>query len=72
MKYEPEEKLIEKVQSGEYGWKEYISHHSRELSQEYEWYCHRKGLNPGLEESAAAFMEMRNALLDEALENGNA
>lgn len=72
MKYEPEEKLIEKVQSGEYGWKEYISHHSRELSQEYEWYCHRKGLDPVLEESAAAFMEMRNALLDEALENGNA
>lgn len=25
MKYEPEEKLIEKVQSGEYGWKEYIT-----------------------------------------------
>ena len=59
MKYEPEEKLIEKVQSGE-------------LSQEYEWYCHRKGLDPNLEESAAAFMEMRNALLDEAMENGNA
>ena len=55
MKYEPEEKLIEKV-----------------LSQEYEWYCHRKGLDPNLEESAAAFMEMRNALLDEAMENGNA
>ena len=53
MRYEPEEKLIEKVQSGER-------------------YCHRKGLDPGLEESATAFMEMRNALLDEALENGNA
>lgn len=72
MKYEPEEKLVEKIQSGEHGWKEYIYHHSRELSQEYERYCHRKGLNPGLEESAAGFMEMRDALLDEALENGNA
>ena len=46
MKYEPEEKLIEKVQSGEYGWKEYITRHSRELAQEYEWYCHRQGLDP--------------------------
>ena len=27
MKYEPEEKLIEKVQSGEYGWKEHINWH---------------------------------------------
>lgn len=72
MRYESEEKLIEKVQSGEYGWKEYITHHSRELSQDYEWYCHHKGLDPDLEESAIRFMEMRNALLDEALENGNA
>lgn len=72
MKYEPEEKLVEKIQSGEYGWKEYIYHHSRELSQEYERYCQRKGLDPGLEESAADFMEMRDTLLDEALENGNA
>lgn len=72
MRYKPEEKLIEKVQSGEYGWKEYIIHHSRELSQEYEQYCHRKGLDPNLEESAIAFMEMRNTLLDEALETGNA
>lgn len=72
MRYEPEEELIEKVQSGEYGWKEYICHHSRELSQEYERHCHRKGLDPGLEESAAGFMEMRDGLLDEALENGNA
>lgn len=46
MKYEPEEKLIENVQSGEYGWKEYITRHSRELAQEYEWYCHRQGLDP--------------------------
>lgn len=72
MKYEPEEQLIEKVQSGEYGWKEYVSHHSRELSQEYERYCIRKALDPSLEETAVGFMEMRNALLDEALENGNA
>lgn len=72
MRYEPEETLIEKIQSGEYGWKEYIGHHSRELSQEYDRYCHNKGLDPNLEESATCFMEMRNALLDEALENGNA
>ena len=34
--YYPEETLVEKVQSGEYGWKDYVQHHSREWRTEYE------------------------------------
>ena len=29
-KYYPEDVLVEKIQSGEYGWLEYVNHHSAE------------------------------------------
>lgn len=72
MIHEPEETLIEKVQSGEYGWKEYIGHHSKEMNREYEWFCHRKGLDPDDEESAILFMEYRDKQFEEAILNGDA
>ena len=31
----PEDILIEKMQDGEYGWLDYVSHHSREWQEEY-------------------------------------
>ena len=34
--YYSEETLVEKVQSGEYGWKDYVWYHSREWRTEYE------------------------------------
>ena len=37
--YLPEEELVEKVQSGEYGWLEYINHHSPEWQEEFSEYC---------------------------------
>ncbi len=33
-KFYPEETLIEKVQSGEYSWLDYVNHHSREWNKE--------------------------------------
>ena len=54
-KYYPEDVLVEKIQSGEYGWLEYVNHHSAEWQEEYESYC----LNNGLcicEESAEQFV----------------
>lgn len=72
MKYEPEETLIEKVQSGEYGLKEYIQHHSRELNEEYERFCDQRNISAGDETSAAMFMEHRDKQLEEAIENGDA
>ena len=38
-KYYPEDVLVEKIQSGEYGWLEYVNHHSAEWQEEYESYC---------------------------------
>lgn len=71
MRYEPENVLVQKVQDGEYGWKEYIRHHSRELNDEYERYCHFHGIDPDEEESATKFMEMREQQFEEAIKNGD-
>ena len=38
-KYYPEEVLVEKVQKGEYGWLDYVNHHSAEWQEEYTQYC---------------------------------
>ena len=43
-KYYPEDVLIEKMQCGEYGWLEYVNHHSAEWQEEYEGYCLKSGL----------------------------
>ncbi len=39
VKYYPEDVLVEKVQSGEYGWLDYINHHSPEWQEEYTAFC---------------------------------
>ena len=70
-KYHPEGILIQKVQSGEYGWKEYIEHHSKELNDEYENYCKFHAYDPNEEESAAKFMEMKEVELEEAFDTEN-
>ena len=44
-KYYPEDVLVEKMQSGEYGWLEYVNHHSAEWQEEYEGYCLKNGLS---------------------------
>lgn len=41
-KYYPEEILVEKMQSGEYGWLDYINHFSAEWQEEYAHYCEEK------------------------------
>ena len=38
-KFYTEEELVEKVQTGEFGWLDYINHHSQEWKQEYIVYC---------------------------------
>ena len=44
VKYYPEDVLVEKVQSGEYGWLDYINHHSPEWQEEYTAFCKEKDL----------------------------
>ena len=59
-KYYPEEILVEKMQSGEYGWQE-----------EYAHYCEEKGLTV-CEDSAAGFVRFKDEQLEAAMKYGNA
>ena len=38
-KYYPEDILVEKFQSGEYTWLDYVNHHSPEWQEEYTQFC---------------------------------
>ena len=70
-KYYPEDVLVEKMQSGEYGWLEFINHHSAEWQEEYESYCLKNGLRI-CEESAEQFVHHKDEELEKAIENGEA
>lgn len=70
-KYYPEEELVEKMQSGEYGWLDYVNHFSAEWQEEYARYCEEKGLMVG-DDSAAAFVRYKDELLEAAMECGEA
>ena len=62
-KYYPEEILVEKMQSSEYGWLDYINHFSAEWQEEYAHYCEEKGLTV-CEDSAAGFVRFKDEQLD--------
>lgn len=70
-KFYPEETLVEKVQSGEFSWLDYINHHSREWKTEYEEYCKGRGLSID-PDSAEQFLDYKEAQLEQVLENGDA
>lgn len=63
-KYYSEEELIEKVQNGEYGWLDYINHHSPEWQEEYEQFCKERSLQID-EDSAEIFLEWKSEQLEE-------
>ena len=69
--YYPEEVLIEKMQSGEYGWLDYVNHISAERQEEYTRYCKELGLMVG-NESAAEFVHFKDVQLEAAMESGDA
>ena len=69
--YYPEEVLIEKMQSGEYGWLDYVNHFSAEWQEEYVGYCRQNNLNVG-NDSAAAFVRHKDEQLEAAMESGDA
>ena len=69
--YYPEEVLIEKMQSGEYGWLDYVNHFSAEWQEEYVGYCRQN--NPTVcNDSAAAFVRHKDEQLEAAMESGDA
>jgi hypothetical protein len=71
VKYYPESELVQKLQSGEFGWLDYVNHHSREWQEEYADFCKRNDLSIG-EESAERFFDYKGEELEKALATGDA
>ena len=69
--YYPEEVLIEKMQSGEYGWLDYVNHFSAAWQEEYVGYCRQNNLTV-CNDSAAAFVRHKDEQLEAAMESGDA
>ena len=67
--YYPEDILIEKLESGEYGWLDYVNHYSAEWQEAYLRYCRENGLLLN-DLSAAAFVHFKDNELEAALEAG--
>lgn len=63
IKYYPEDELVQKVQSEEYGWLDYINHHSPEWQEEYTEFCNERNLVVN-EESAEDFIEWKGELIE--------
>lgn len=63
IKYYPEDELVLKVQSGEYGWLDYINHNSPEWQEEYTEFCNERNLVVN-EESAEDFIEWKGELVE--------
>lgn len=63
IKYYPEDELVQKAQSGEYGWLDYINHHSPEWQEEYTEFCNERNLVVN-EESAEDFIEWKGELIE--------
>ena len=63
IKYYPEDELVQKVQSGEYGRLDYINHHSPEWQEEYTEFCNERNLVVN-EESAEDFIEWKGELVE--------
>ena len=69
--YYPEDILIEKLESGEYGWLDYVNHFSAEWQEEYARYCEERHPVIG-KDSAAEFVRYKDEQLEAAMEEGNA
>ena len=68
--YYTEDILVEKMQSGEYGWLDYVNHFSEEWQNEYEEYCKEHALCIG-NESAEQFVKYKDELLEQGMETEN-
>ena len=69
--YYPEDILIEKLESGEYGWLDFVNHHSAEWQEEYLLYCKENDFLVG-DPSAEEFVQFKDRELEYVLENGDA
>lgn len=67
----PEDVLIEKMESGEYGWLDYVNHFSVEWQEELVEYCKTHSLTID-NNSAEQFVHYKSEQLEAAMENGEA
>ncbi len=65
-KYYTEDDLVQKVQSGEYGWLDFVNHHSPEWQEEYEEFCGSHNLMVS-NSSAEQFVDFKGKQLEEAM-----
>lgn len=66
VKYYSEDELVQKIQSGEYGWLDFVNHHSREWVDEYEEFCRSHNLEIS-NTSAEQFVNFKGKQLEEAM-----
>ena len=66
VKYYPEDDLVQKLQSGEYGWIDYVNHHSPEWQERYTQYCTENQLTIN-EESAEQFVDYLGQMMEESM-----
>lgn len=67
----PEDVLIEKMESGEYGWLDYVNHFSAEWQEELVEYCKAHALEIN-DASAEQFVHYKSEQLEAAMESGEA
>ncbi len=70
-KYYPESELVQKKQSGEFGWLDYVNHHSKEWQDEYAEFCKEHNLYVG-DESAEKFVDYKGEELEKGVADGEA
>ena len=63
----PEDVLIEKMESGEYGWLDYVNHFSAEWQEELVEYCKAHALEIN-DASAEQFVHYKSEQLEAAIE----
>ena len=59
-KYYSESELVQKKQSGEFGWLDYVNHHSKEWQNEYADFCRERGLSVGDESADSLTTKEKN------------
>ena len=69
--YLAEDTLIEKLESGEYSWLDYVNHFSEDWREEYREYCQEHGLPSG-NASAMEFVHFKDEQLEKAMAIGDA
>ena len=71
VKFYTEDELVEKMESGEYGWLDYVNHFSAEWQEELVEYCkvHSLEINDA---SAEQFIHYKSEQLEAAMESGEA